>query len=106
MRQLGNGMGDHGGKKHRRRIDPKFAVPPALVRDLSRIQPKIFQPLRCLAVGLRIDLDRHDNAGILGREMAAMTFIDAPEYPGNDEGATTRLRTGFVRRHRLIATIA
>ena len=90
-------MGYHGGKKHRRRIDPGFVVPPALVRDLSRIQPKKFQPLRFLAVGLRIDLDRHDNAGILGREMAAMTFIDAPEYPGNNEGATTRFRTGFVR---------
>jgi len=64
---------------------------------ICRDQPKIFQPLRCLAVGLRIDLDRHDKAGILGREMAAMTFIDAPEYPGNDEGATTRFQTGFVR---------
>src|SRR5438477_4864639 len=99
-------MGDHGGKTHRRRIDPGFAVLSAFMRDLLRIQPKTFQPLRFLAVGLRIDLDRHDNAGILGREMAAMTFIDAPEYPGNDEGATTRLRTGFVRRHRLIATTA
>src|SRR5947207_12787787 len=38
--------------------------------------------------------------------MAAMTFVDAPEFPGNDESATTRLRTGFVRQQSVITKIA
>ena len=45
--QLGNGMGDHGGNTHRRRIDLGFGMPPALIQDLSRTSHRIFlQQLR------------------------------------------------------------
>jgi len=96
-------MGDPDAKTHRRRIDPGFVMRPALSQGLTRIQLKIDQPLRRRAVCLMLDLDRGGDAGIPGRQVTAMPFINASECPGNDQRAAIRFRTGFVRLHRVVA---